>query len=164
MTPGKQERHTFDLEKTADFFRSLLGVKKNTGQGQANGDGQAQGKENGEKLRLEIRPSYAVSREAELYPRGNTPPNWQFRTGNARRWFALTDAGLREAARHCLALRDGCNVYFGVLAREGESGRGADVPRATCLWCDVDGGETGVEGARLLLAIAITRSHVPDPA
>ncbi len=138
--------HRDDLtpSPTAAFFRSLF-----------------KGYEHDERLCLEIRPSHPLWREAELYPNGNAPQGWQFHTGKARRWFSLSQ--LLEATKHALSIVERGNVFFGVLPRIGESGKGADVPLAGCLWCDVDGGTEGVEGAKSLLEVALRSGKLPPP-
>ena len=124
---------------------------------------EAGGEAQGSNLRLELRPAHPQWREAELYPPEGgqlAPPNWTFRTGDARRWFPLDPDGLARATEHALALAPRAHVYFGVLPRIGESGKGADVPAAGCLWCDVDGGTEGVEGTIRLLDAATEAGKV----
>ena len=138
-------RHRDNLipSPTADFFHTLFS-----------------GYDNDERLRIEIRHSYPLWREAELYPNGDAPNGWQFSTRN-RRWFPLSQLG--EAANYALSLAEKGNVYFGVLPRLGESGKGIDVPFAQYLWCDVDGGNEGVEGAKALLDHALRSGNIPPP-
>lgn len=85
-------------------------------------------------LRLEIRclaPQWKIEPE---YPR-------------FRRFFSLSENGYRDADRYCGRVCKEWDIYFGVLPRRGESGKGSDVAGALCLFADVDGGEDGIEGA-----------------
>jgi len=104
-------------------------------------------------LRLEIRPAFPKWLEKTQYPDGNAPHDWQFRTGK-RRWFSITREGIEAAARYVLDCQGRYEMYCGVLPRNRPSGKAADVSATRWLWCDVDGGETGVRGATDLLHAA----------
>ncbi len=115
---------------------------------------------NNTDLRLEIRSAFPKWLEKTQYPDGNAPPNWQFRTGK-RRWFPLTPAGIEAAARYVLDCQGRYEMYCGVLPRIRDGGKASDVCATRWLWCDVDGGETGVKGARDLLHAAQIRGLLP---
>lgn len=85
-------------------------------------------------LRLEVRCLAPQWKVEPAYPR-------------FRRFFPLTEEGYCDAERYCGRLCRSWDIYFGVLPRRGESGKGADVSGAICLFADVDGGEEGIEGA-----------------
>ena len=104
-------------------------------------------------LRLEIRSAFPKWLEKTQYPDGNAPHNWQFRTGK-RQWFPLTPEGIESAARYVLGCQGRYEMYCGVLPRIGNGGKTSDVRATRWLWCDVDGGETGVRGATDLLHAA----------
>lgn len=141
VRPG-QEQH----EATTAFFLSLMDAY------------------NDEALRLEVRPAFPAWMQAALYPNGDAPGNWQFLTPRGTRtWFPLTERGCRMAAEHALSLSGRYEVYYGVLPRIGESGKAVDVPAAACLWCDIDGGMDGVEGAQALLDKAVQSGRLPAP-
>jgi len=96
---------------------------------------------------------------AEIRPR---PPVWREQAPiqyGLRRWYPLTQAALRAMARHAVSLAASYDVYCGVLPRVGHQGTQQAVTAARWLWCDIDGGSAGVEGARKLLASA----DVPAP-
>ena len=115
-------------------------------------------------LRIEIRPAFPAWQQANLYPQGDAPGNWQFLTPYGKReWFPLSDAGIRLAADHALELAGRYETYYGVLPRTGRAGKAADVPAAACLWCDIDGGFEGVEGAQTLLDAAVQSARLPAP-
>lgn len=102
-------------------------------------------------LRLEIRPLY---------------PQWHHRRGlpdGTRRWFSLTPEGIREATSHAQRLAGLYDVFFGVLPRLGREGKSEAVNFAGCLWCDIDGGSEGVEGAQSLLDRAVDGGKIPTP-
>ena len=120
------------------------------------------GKYGGNGLRLEIRPSFPAWRLKSEYPNGNAPFGWQFYTGK-RLWFCTTPAGIEGATRHALQCAGQYECYFGVLPRNGKSGKGADVPAAACLWADIDGGDAGHATAEELLDLAVRSGSVPEP-
>jgi hypothetical protein len=100
------------------------------------------------RLRLEMRPlcpKWHVAATPSLTPseRDGGPP----RTG-PRAWFPLTPACFQQAAQRAVGLGSAWDVYMGVLPRLGNRGGRYDVPFACWLWCDVDGGEEGIEGAK----------------
>ena len=111
-------------------------------------------------LRLEIRPLHPAWRKDALHPDCEAPYYWASRTPyGAREWYPLTPRGIQAAVRHSVSLGSAYEVYFGVLPRVGRAGKQSDVPLAFWLWCDVDGGSDGVEGALRL----IERSGLPPP-
>ncbi len=104
-----------------------------------------------DELCLEIRPLY---------------PQWHNRNGipdGTRRWFSLTPEGIREATSHAQRLAGLYDVFFGVLPRLGREGKSEAVNFAGCLWCDIDGGSEGVEGAQSLLDKAVDGGKIPAP-
>lgn len=116
-------------------------------------------------LRLEIRPAFPAWQQSALYPAGNAPGNWQFLTPRGKRdWFPLTRSGLEQATAHALALAGRYEVYFGVLPRNGESGKAVDVPSGFCLWCDIDGGVEGVQEAQARLEATVKSGRLPRPS
>lgn len=76
-----------------------------------------------------------------------------------RRWYAITPEYLCNAARYAGGYRDTFDVYYGVLPRVGRTGGQSDVWGASCLFCDVDGGDEGIPGAVAL----VKRSGLPLP-
>lgn len=112
--------------------------------------------------RLEIRVAFPAWRQAALYPKGDAPHDWQFRTGK-RAWFPLTIPSIEAAARYALQCARRYEVYFGVLPRIGNSEKGVDVPAAACLWADIDGGFEGVEGTQARLDAAVQVGRLPAP-
>jgi len=97
-------------------------------------------------LRLEIRC---------LSPKRNPSPQ---KTG-PRCWYCLGSPYLSNAARYAISCGGEWDVYFGALPRIGHTGGQSGVAEGRVLWCDIDGGETGVEGAEALLRMA----PVPSP-
>lgn len=111
-------------------------------------------------LRLEIRPLWPAWRKEEFYPDGDAPWYWACDTpSGTREWFRLTPQGIDIAVWHSLRLAVPFEVYMGVLPRVGRHGKQENVSLAGWLWCDVDGGTEGVEGARRILAAA----NLPEP-
>jgi hypothetical protein len=109
------------------------------------------------RLRCEIRtlcPKWRAEQTSGLTESHSdgTPP----RTG-PRSWYPLDR--LEMAGRQALSLSHQWEVYVGVLPRLGCTGGRYDVPSACWLWCDVDGGEEGVEAA----ISRVKRSGLPKP-
>lgn len=67
-----------------------------------------------------------------------------------QRWFGLSH--LANAAGHCDEMAPTHDVYVGVLPRTGRGGLASDVAAAGWLYCDLDAGADGLEGAAQLLA------------
>lgn len=67
---------------------------------------------------------------------------------SVREWYAIAPRYLSNAAKYAEGYAQSFDVYFGVLPRSEHRGRQQDVFGASCLFCDVDGGEEGVEGAK----------------
>ena len=89
---------------------------------------------NDETLRLEIRclpPAYDPDRP-KPFP---------------RQWYCLAPSYIDNAAAACEHWARDWDVYCGVLPRVGRSGSQNDVLWANWLFCDVDGGNEGVDGA-----------------
>jgi hypothetical protein len=117
-----------------------------------------------DELRIEIRPLYPAWKKARLYPAGDAPFNWQSRTPyGTREWFPLTAEGLADATRHAVTLAARYEVYVGVLPRIGRTGKQADVPWSTWLWCDVDGGDAGPNACIDHLAAVCNAGKLPMP-
>lgn len=84
----------------------------------------------------------------------NRPRPWP------RFWVSVdSSVYLANAADACLRLSQEWDVFCGVLARPNGRGSQDDVPFASCLYNDTDGGEEGPDGAIRLLK----RSGLPAP-
>lgn len=93
-------------------------------------------------LRIEIRPLLPESAKAGL-----ARDVIEATHRSVRRWYLPQQPYLDNAAAYAESLGADMDVYFGVLTRVGRSGSQDDVPLATCLFADVDGGDEGVAGA-----------------
>lgn len=107
-------------------------------------------------LCLEIRPLLPEWRKA-----GMTEEEVRAVHSSVRRWYAIAPEYLCNAAKYAEGYADTFDVYFGVLPRVGRGGGQADVWGASCLFCDVDGGEDGVAGSvALVKASGLPLPHV----
>ena len=66
-------------------------------------------------------------------------------------FFPITEGGIELAAEEAIERSKGWNSYCGVLPRVGKEGAAIGVNRARWLFCDVDGGNEGVQASLFLL-------------
>lgn len=97
-------------------------------------------------LCLEIRPLLPEWRKEGL-----TDEEIRAAHTSVRRWYALDAKYLANAATYAESYKDAFDVYYGVLPRSGRGGGQSDVWGASCLFCDVDGGDDGIPGAIALV-------------
>ena len=110
----------------------------------------------GDELRLEIRPLLPERRKNEL-----DAETVRAAHSGVRNWYTLSPKYLANAAVRCAELANNYDVYFGVLPRNGRSGSQQDVCAASCLFCDIDGGDAGAEGAiALFKASGLPAPHI----
>jgi hypothetical protein len=96
-------------------------------------------------------------------------PAWQPRDEQAsafaaRRWFPLQPRPMEVAAQTAQIWSQTLDVYFGVLPRNGDSGKGKDVPHAAILWADIDAGDGTPQDCLALLKARVQQERVPAPS
>jgi hypothetical protein len=94
-------------------------------------------------LTIEIRPLLPEWQKESMTEEGVREVH-----SSVRRWYTIAPEYLSKAAKYAEGYRDAFDVYFGVLPRVGRQGGQSGVWGASCLFCDVDGGQEGVEGAK----------------
>ena len=78
-----------------------------------------------------------------------------------RRWFPLTEFGLKTASAWATRQAHDWNVYYGVLPRDRAGQGGADaVAGAAWLWCDIDNAPTWKDANGLLQHAALPAPHL----
>ena len=117
-----------------------------------------------ERLCIELRPILPEHTRLEIGPEAARRNEWK-----ARRFFSLESRLLEEAIEHAARCTEAFDVYCGVLPRlkvavgQKQTGRAEDISLARWLWCDVDGGSGGAEGASDLVLDSVHAGKLPAP-
>lgn len=117
-----------------------------------------------DSLCLELRPLLPESKTQEIGLELARRNEWK-----ARQFFPLEAQPLEQAVAHAMRCVEVFDVYCAVLPRrkaltgQKQTGKAEDVTVSRWLWCDVDGGNRGAEGASDLLLDSIRTGKLPAP-